>query len=82
MLFHGCAVIRALNCNGHGNNGWWSIRESCSRCECGQHYNWKCGHKIVLANRIKLFQDPNGSTHRSTQVPENTTTQVWYCEVV
>jgi hypothetical protein len=43
MLFHGCAVIRALNCNGHGNNGWWNIQESCGRRECGQHCNWKCG---------------------------------------
>jgi hypothetical protein len=39
------------------------------------------GHRIVPANRIRLFQDPSGSTHRSTQVPENTTTQVWYCEL-
>jgi hypothetical protein len=39
------------------------------------------GHRIVPASHIRLFQDPNGSTHQSTQVPENTSTQVWYCEL-
>jgi hypothetical protein len=39
------------------------------------------GHKIVLASHIRVFQDPSGSTHRSSQVPENTSTQVWYCEL-
>jgi hypothetical protein len=39
------------------------------------------GHRIVRASRIRIFQDPSGSTHRSTQVLENTSTQVWYCEL-
>jgi hypothetical protein len=29
-------------------------------------------YRIIWANRIRLFQDPNGSTHWSKQVPENT----------
>jgi cytidylate kinase len=41
-------VIRALNRNGHGNNGWWSIRESCGRRECGQHY-------IIDENNVRLY---------------------------
>jgi hypothetical protein len=39
------------------------------------------GHIIIPASHIRLFQDPSGSTHRCTQVPENTSTQVWYCEL-
>jgi hypothetical protein len=34
------------------------------------------GHKIVLASRIRLFQDPNGSTHRSTQVLKRSTVEL------
>jgi hypothetical protein len=32
------------------------------------------GHRIVQASHIRLFQDPSGSTHRSIQVSENTST--------
>jgi hypothetical protein len=39
------------------------------------------GHKIILASRIRLFQDPSGSTHRSTQVPETQVHKCWYCEL-
>jgi hypothetical protein len=39
------------------------------------------GHIVDPASRIRLFQDPSGSTHRSTQVLENTSTQVWYYEL-
>jgi hypothetical protein len=39
------------------------------------------GYKIIRASRIRLFQDPSRSIHRSTQVSENTSTQVWYCEL-
>jgi hypothetical protein len=34
------------------------------------------GHRIVPTSRIRLFQDPSGSIHRSTQVLEDTSTQV------
>jgi hypothetical protein len=43
--------------------------------------NGSIGHRIVQASRIRIFQDPSGSTHQSTQVPENTSIQVWYCEL-
>jgi hypothetical protein len=36
MVFHGCVVVRALDCNRHGSSGWWSIWESCGRRECRQ----------------------------------------------
>jgi hypothetical protein len=47
MLFHGCAIIRVLNCNGHGNNGWWSIREHLGKVvEFGQR-KWAEKIKVV-----------------------------------
>jgi hypothetical protein len=84
MLFHGCAVIRALNCK------FVMVMETMDGGAFGSLVAVvnvaniairSVGHKIVPASRIRLFQDPSGSIHQSTQVPENTTIQVWYCEL-
>jgi hypothetical protein len=34
------------------------------------------GHRIVRANRIRLFQDPSESTHQSTQLRERCTVEL------
>jgi hypothetical protein len=34
------------------------------------------GHRIVRANRIRLFQDPSESTHRNTQLRERGTVEL------
>jgi hypothetical protein len=34
------------------------------------------GHRIVQANCIRPFQDPNGSIHQTTQVPERGTVEL------
>ena len=62
MLFHGCVVIRAtamvIEIMDGGAFGSLVAIMNVPNTAIGS-----VGYKIVLVSHIRLFQDPNGSTH-------------------
>jgi hypothetical protein len=62
MLFHGCAVIRATAMVMETMDGG-AFGSPVAIVNVANIAIGSVGHKIVPTNRIRLFQDPNGSTH-------------------